>query len=279
MKVLYYDCFSGISGDMNIGAMIDLGLDRDILLANLSRLEIEEEYEIEVRKEGRNGITGTRFDVRLSDNPDHHRCLGDVEDLIRSAKYSDYVEATSLNIFRRIADAESKVHGVPLEEVHFHEVGATDSIIDIVGSAICLEMLDVHKIVSSPVELGGGFVDCQHGRLPVPAPATCEILRGLPVTRGAVEHEATTPTGAAILAETADEFTSSAGFTMDAVGYGVGRRDGRIPNLLRLVLGDVEPGEMDSALLLECNIDDMNPELYGNLMEELFEAGASDVFY
>jgi len=279
LKVLFYDCYSGISGDMNIGAMIDIGLDPNALLANLSCLDIGAEHEINIRKERRRGITGTRFEVRMKESDLPHRNLGDIEDMIRGAGLSDFIEAHSLNMFRRVAEAESKVHSLPLDEVHFHEVGATDAIIDIVGAAICMEMIGADMILSSTIELGGGFVDCAHGRLPVPAPATCEILKGMPVRRGTVEYEATTPTGAVVLAEFVDEFTDNISLQVEGIGYGVGKRDNKIPNLLRIITAEMDPRDMDTAILLECNIDDMNPELYDNVMEELYEHGASDVFF
>jgi uncharacterized protein (TIGR00299 family) protein len=190
----------------------------------------------------------------------------------------------SLKIFLKLAEAESRVHGHSLDEVHFHEVGAVDSIVDVVGAAICLDFLDVQNISSSPVELGGGFVKCRHGVFPVPAPATAEILRGIPVRTGAVPFETTTPTGAAILASIAQKFTDKIEIQPDKIGYGVGGRDTDIPNVLRVFLGksgdagfidDVERGE---SLVIECNIDDMVPEIYDSVMEELFEKGARDVY-
>lgn len=186
-----------------------------------------------------------------------------------------------MKIFMQVALAEAKVHGKPLEEVHFHEVGAVDSIVDIVGAAICLDYLKVDKILASPVQVGGGFVRCAHGLIPVPAPATVEILKGIPVKAGLVPFETTTPTGAAILAAVVDEFTDKTDFVMEAVGYGLGNRDLEIPNVLRVYLGRMEDKKESASpgpILLETNIDDMNPELYGYVEEQLFARGASDVF-
>ena len=194
------------------------------------------------------------------------------------------VKSISLNIFTRIAEAEGKIHGHKTDDVHFHEVGAVDSIVDIVGAAVCLDYLHPDRIISSPVEVGGGFVRCAHGILPVPAPATVEILQGIPVKSGAVPFETTTPTGAAILAATVDTFTEELYFTPQKIGYGIGHRDTDIPNVLRAYLGemptadDADDTEKQTAILVECNIDDMNPEMYEDVMEALLAKGAYDVF-
>jgi pyridinium-3,5-bisthiocarboxylic acid mononucleotide nickel chelatase len=190
-----------------------------------------------------------------------------------------------------VAEAEAKIHGKALMDVHFHEVGALDSIVDIIGSAICLDYLKVDKVMSASVELGGGFVKCAHGLFPVPAPATAEILKGMPVKLGAVQVETTTPTGAAILAATVDEFTDKKEFTINKVAYGIGHRDTTIPNVLRVYLGEIEEKSAfhqvaveandkayEEAYVIECNIDDMNPEAYDYVMEKLFSIGAMDVF-
>ncbi|MDR1864064.1 MAG: nickel pincer cofactor biosynthesis protein LarC, partial [Bacteroidales bacterium] len=180
-----------------------------------------------------------------------------------------------------VARAEAKIHGKSLGEVHFHEVGAVDSIIDIVGAAICIDFLKPDRIIASPVEMGGGFVQCAHGTFPVPAPATLEIMKGKPVKLGAVPFETATPTGVAILAALADEFTETPAFTVTKTGYGIGHRDGDIPNVLRVCMGetgDTAAGQTVEAAVVECNIDDMNPEYYGYVMEQLFAAGADDVF-
>lgn len=288
VRLLYYDCFSGISGDMNLGAMLDLGVDPQKLITELKKLDVGA-YEIKIRQEQRKGITGTRVEVivppqAMTGSQVEERHYGDIVSLIEQSALSDQVKGLSLKIFRKLAEAEAKVHGHSIKEVHFHEVGAVDSIVDVVGAAICLELLDVQDIVSSPIQLGGGFVKCRHGVFPVPAPATAEILTGIPVRTGAVPFETTTPTGAAILAATAQRFTDKMEFNPEKIGYGVGGRDTDIPNVLRVFLGeagavlgvdDVERGE---SLLIECNIDDMNPEMYDSVMDELFAKGARDVF-
>lgn len=290
MKILYYDCFAGISGDMNLGAMIDLGVDRDHLLTELKKLDIGP-CEIRIGPDRRGGISGTRIEVIAGQEtgprgrrPAGDRTFRDIEKLIGASGLSGKVKALSLKIFTKLAEAEAKVHGHALDDVHFHEVGAVDSIVDMVGAAICLDFLKVDRVLSSPVEVGSGFVHCAHGIFPVPAPATAEILKGIPIRTGGASHEATTPTGAAILAATVDQFTETTGFTVKEIGYGIGQRETERPNVLRLYLGEQADGssaedvETEDAFLIECNIDDMNPELYDDVMESLFGKGALDVF-
>jgi uncharacterized protein (TIGR00299 family) protein len=290
VKILYYDCFAGISGDMNLGAMIDLGVDPEYLKAELRKIEIGS-YEIQVKRDQRRGIFGTKVEVILPSGDGApaahghgHRSFKDIAGLIEKSNFSEGVKSASLNIFVKIARAEAKIHGHSINEVHFHEVGAIDSIVDVVGAAICFEVLNVDKIISSPVQVGGGFVKCAHGMLPVPAPATAEILTGIPIRSGLVPFETTTPTGAAILAATAGRFAERVDFTPLKIGYGVGQRDTDIPNILRVFLGEMddEKGDQDvevkEACLMECNIDDMNPELYEGIVERLFEKGALDVY-
>ena len=315
MKILYYDCFSGISGDMNLGALLDLGIDEKYLIEELSKLNLSG-YEIKVSNGSRKGIEGTKVDVMLqehchedehhhdhshdgnegkhihehkSNNHSHHdqRNLEDIQKIIEGSELSLKVKQLSMKIFMKVAQAEAKVHGKPLYEIHFHEVGAVDSIVDIVGAAICLIYLNVDKVMSSSIELGGGFVKCAHGLIPVPAPATVEILKGIPVKLGAVPFETTTPTGAAILAATVDEFKDNNKFIVNKVGYGIGNRDTEIPNVLRIMLVEednlsntskVEDKEEVFQEIVECNIDDMNPELYECIIDKLFTCGALDVY-
>lgn len=282
-KILYYDCFAGISGDMNLGALVDLGVDAGHLERELGKLNIEG-FHLEVVPDMRKGISGTRVTVVI-ENPENekHRHLRHIEELINNSTLSDNIKKKSLAIFMQVAEAEAKVHNITKEEVHFHEVGALDSIADIVGAAICQEYLEVDEIHASPVQLGGGFVKCAHGMMPVPAPATAEIVANIPVKTGLVEYEATTPTGAAILAATVDRFVSQMELVVLRTGYGIGQRDGEIPNVLRVYLAEdstvqTEDVEEVQAVMLECNMDDMNPEWYSHVTGLLFEAGASDVF-
>jgi uncharacterized protein (TIGR00299 family) protein len=291
MKILYYDCFAGISGDMNLGAMLDLGVDQKYLLKELGLLPIDS-YKIKIYKDKRGSIIGTKVDVIVSSqkktSPRHtlkERTFQDINLIIKQSNLSDNVKKISLDIFTRLARAEGKIHGHKIEDVHFHEVGAIDSIVDIVGAAICLDYLKIDEVISSPIQVGSGMINCSHGTLPVPAPATAEILLGIPIKAGLVPFEATTPTGAAIIASIASSFTDRIDFTPQKIGYGLGSKDLPIPNVLRLFLGEISANaekaddpETGEAVIIECNIDDMNPELYDALMERLFVAGAHDVF-
>ena len=305
MKVLYYDCFCGISGDMNLGALLDLGVDEAYLRQELSKLNLDAEYELQVEKANKKGISGTRVNVVLKsvmhdNNHNHHhhhhevqtgiesdnhhihhehRNLKDIESIIINSRLNERVKKLSLAIFMKVAEAEAKVHGKPLYEVHFHEVGAVDSIIDIVGAAVCLDYLQVDQIMASSVQLGGGFVKCAHGIIPIPAPATVEILKNFPVKSGIVPFETTTPTGAAILAANVSIFTDHMDFSIEKIGYGIGHRELEIPNVLRVYLGFMQRNDIkEEKYILETNIDDMNPELYGYIEEKLFAQGALDVF-
>lgn len=281
---------------MNLAAMIDLGVNLDHLKTELSKLNIDDEFSLTISAEARKGIHGTRVDVNVKEHRHHHghdhhqhthhhehRNLTAIETIINSSELTEKVKNTSIAIFRRVAEAEAKIHNKGIYEVHFHEVGATDSIIDIVGAAICFHALDVDAVWCSGIELGGGFVQCAHGMMPVPAPATLEILSGIPTTRGAVLKETTTPTGAAILAELVDRFEPAAKIAVDKTAYGIGHRDTDIPNVLRVSLATVEeqPNQLTtvSACLLQCNIDDMTGEMLGDAMERLMADGAMDVHF
>ncbi|MBE9517906.1 MAG: nickel pincer cofactor biosynthesis protein LarC [Bacteroidetes bacterium] len=282
-RILYYDCFAGISGDMNLGALVDLGVDAGHLEKELAKLNIEG-FRLEVKSDMRKGISGTKVTV-VVDHPENekHRHLSHIEALINNSSLSEGIKQKSLAIFDLVAEAEAKVHNISKEQVHFHEVGALDSIADIVGAAICQEYLEVDEIQASPVQLGGGMVKCAHGMMPVPAPATAEIVADIPVKTGLVDYEATTPTGAAILAATVDRFESHMELVVLKTGYGIGQRDGEIPNVLRVYLAEssarvTEDVEEEEGVMLECNLDDMNPERYTHVMDLLFGAGAADVF-
>jgi pyridinium-3,5-bisthiocarboxylic acid mononucleotide nickel chelatase len=280
MKILSYDCFSGISGDMNLGAMIDLGVKPDYLINELNKLKIDG-WKLDVQKDQRHGITGTRVTVIQTKQEHSHRHLTDIEKILDESDLDGNTIMLSKKIFLKIAVAESAVHGVPVESVHFHEVGAIDSIIDVVGAAVCYNSLNVDGVHVSTIELGSGFVLCDHGRLPVPAPATAEIIKDLPVKKGGVDFEATTPTGAAILSALVTNTEPGLRLKIDRTAYGVGQKENpEVPNLLRVFIGDTDP-DVDSghdALHLECNIDDMNPEFFEFISEKLYTAGASDVF-
>jgi len=265
---------------MNLGALIDLGVDPEYIAGELKKLKLEG-WKLDTGKAQRHGISGTKVSVKLTRKEHAHRHLSDINKIIDKSQLDDKTKNLSKRIFKRIAEAEGKVHGIPPEKVHFHEVGAIDSIIDITGAAICLNALNVDAVYASAIELGGGMVKCDHGLLPVPAPATSEILRDLPVKKDGVDFEATTPTGAAIIAETVDRYNVNEPLKIIKTGYGVGHKDHPlVPNLLRVFLCETaeDNNRGHEAVMLECNIDDMNPEFYEYINGKLFEAGASDVF-
>jgi len=286
-KILYFDCFAGISGDMTVAALIDLGVAPEELRVELDKLNLDG-WDIEVSQGYRNGLRGTRFDVRLRHEGSHahlhgagkghsHRNIYDIETIIDHSGLNEEIKNNSKKVFAELAAAEARVHGQPVEEVHFHEVGALDSIIDIVGTAICLDILGIRHICASPLNLGGGLVNCAHGTLPVPAPATAEILTGVPVFSSGVQVELVTPTGAAIIKTLALDFLPLPRMTIEKSGYGIGSREiPDMPNLLRIIQGTRMGGE--AHVLLETNIDDMNPEVYSYLFPLLFQKGALDVY-
>ncbi|MCM1991389.1 nickel pincer cofactor biosynthesis protein LarC [Oceanirhabdus seepicola] len=294
-RVLYVDCLSGISGDMTIGMLLDLGLDKDKFIEDLNKLNISE-YKINIEKGQKNGITGTNFNVILNEshtynnedeaeqiyehqhthNHEHCRGIKEIFKIIDESKLNKEVKTLSKKIFNEVAKAEATVHNEDIDKVHFHEVGAVDSIVDIVGTAILIDMLKVDKIISSPIHIGTGFVKCQHGKIPVPAPATLEILKGIPVYSKGIRSELVTPTGAAIVKVLVDEFKYVDNMIIDKIGYGLGDRDLEIANLLR---GVILKRKLDESLImLECNIDDMNPEIYSYLIPKALEKGAKDIF-
>jgi len=278
MKILYYDCFSGISGDMNLAAMIDLGVPAEYLRQELARLFLKD-YSILISEEIRNGIKGIQVHIKTEADSYEHRNLNNILQLIHKSGLNENVCSGAERMFRTLAEAEAKVHGTSPDTIHFHELGAVDSILDIVGAAICFDYLKPDRIISSAVELGSGFAVGEHGTLPVPAPATVEILKNIPVKKGAQPFEATTPTGAVILACNVNEFTDNLSFRIQKTAYGIGNRQSAIPNLLRVLLGEtLARPDQGHHSLIECNIDDMNPELIDYIMDKLFAEGADDVF-
>lgn len=350
MKTLYLDIFSGISGDMFIGAMLDLGVDAHELEHELEKLRLDG-YHLHIARKQKCGIEGVKFDVHLehehehthehvhadgtrhthahshshthehgghshshshshgsvfdlkfhSQEAHHHehehehdhghgRNFSEIKKLISQSGLSSWVREKSIAVFQRIAEAEGKIHGHPPEEVHFHEVGAVDSIVDIVGACICLEMLGKPRVLASTVMEGTGFIHCAHGRFPIPAPATLEIFkeRGIAITQCEEPTELVTPTGAALLAELAESFEPLQSFAAEKIGYGLGTRDNKTrPNVLRALLGELKANagqssndwEIDTITVLETNLDDINPEILGDLVERALAAGALDVFH
>ena len=268
---------------MHIGAMVDIGVPVDHLRGELAKLSLKSEFELEVESATKMGISGSKATVMLrGDGPKPHRRLAQIVEIIECAGYGRAVEARAVAMFQALGEAEADVHGIDVEDVHFHEVGATDAIVDIVSAALGLEYLDVDAVLSRPVEVGGGTTLCAHGRMPVPAPATALLLQGVPCRYGGVDGEATTPTGATILKCAVDAFGEPREFIAERTGYGIGHRDFDRPNVLRVALGttmgDGAPGyDVETNVEIECNIDDMRPEAFQPLMEDLFAAGARDV--
>jgi pyridinium-3,5-bisthiocarboxylic acid mononucleotide nickel chelatase len=280
MRVAYLDCFSGISGNMMLGALLDAGLELAKLEAELALLRVDG-FRLEVNRVQRNGLTGLHVEV-LTEERGVARHLHHIEEIIENSNLVPAVKAKSVAVFRRLAQAEASVHGEPVEHVHFHEVGALDAIVDIVGSVAGLWLLGVEQVYSSPVHIGRGTVECAHGVLPVPAPATAYLLQGVPVYGRDVDSELVTPTGAALLTTLASGYGAAPPMRVDHIGYGAGTRILPLPNLLRIsigeALGNADGYEHDSAIVVETNIDDMNPQLYEHVMNRLFAAGALDVY-
>lgn len=280
MNVGYFDCFSGISGNMVLGALVDAGVDLERLREELAQLPVCG-YTLNTERVLRGGLSGIHVEVDVEgEQPERH--LGEIEGIIANSGLPEEIKDQGLSIFRNLAKAEARVHGVPVDHIHFHEVGAVDAIIDVMGSVIGLSLLGVEQVYASPVRVGRGTVECAHGTLPVPAPATLELLRGIPIYGRDVDAELVTPTGAAILASVAQGYGSAPPMTINRVGYGAGSRDLPHPNLLRLSIGTVDRAstgyQEDDVAVIETNIDDMAPQWYERVMERLFHAGALDVF-
>ena len=280
MKLLYFDCFAGIAGDMTVAALIELGLPLKTLQRELSRLPLAG-YTLKSEKVERHGVAGTSFKVACNEKDQPHRHYQAIAAMIGEAPLKPRVKELAGRIFLKLAEAEAAVHGVPLERVHFHEVGAIDSIVDIVGTAIGIDHLGIDRVTASALPWGRGFVKTAHGLLPVPAPATARLMEGIPVGPDVGEGERVTPTGAAIVAALADSFGPPPAMTVSATGYGAGEKDfPELPNLLRLVVGEsAGPAAGEQVLVLETHIDDMPAEIFGFLMERLIEAGALDVAF
>jgi pyridinium-3,5-bisthiocarboxylic acid mononucleotide nickel chelatase len=309
-RVLYLDCFSGISGDMFLGLSVDLGVPLATLKRRLSRLRLKG-YSLASHRVQRSGLWGTQVEVRIprprgaagkghhhagfhahpgphaSHAHEHsghepHRGLREIRKIVLGAGLPEATTSRALRVFQTLVEAEARVHRVPLQQVHLHEVGALDAIVDIVGACICLEELGVDRVIASPLPTGSGIIHCEHGIFPVPAPATVEILKGKPLYGGSFEGELVTPTGAALVATFADEFGPVPPLRVDQVGYGAGRRDpADHPNLLRGLLGSLdEPAALlERVTVIQTTIDDLNPQVYGYLMERLFATGALEVFF
>lgn len=299
MKLLYLDIFSGISGDMFLGALLDLGVSEKVLRRELKKIHLHN-YVLSVERGMAKGIQGIEFRVLVRDDlklshshgplgrhhhhPHEQRSFADIKKLINDSDLDGSIKHTSLSIFHRIAVAEGKIHGVPPAKVHFHEIGAVDSIVDIVGGTIALRELGVDRVFAREVEEGTGFIEIAHGRFPVPAPATLEILRGVKVRQCDEPNEMVTPTGAAILAEFVESYGPMPAMEIKRLGYGIGTRQLKTrPNALRAVLGHSSTQALKHSgtviSVIETNIDDMNPQFFGEVMGKLLAAGALDVFH
>jgi uncharacterized protein (TIGR00299 family) protein len=286
MNILYFDCFAGISGDMTLSALIDLGVDVEKLVGELKKLHLDG-WELRLSKTSKHGIGAKYMEVITEEHVLHvHRTMADIARIIDDSEITDGAKALAKRIFMRLAVAEAKIHGATPDKVHFHEVGAVDSIIDITGTAICIDLLAPDKICASVLHDGHGFAECRHGMIPVPVPAVTEVLaaEGIRFKQLDVEGELMTPTGAAIIAELAESFGPMPEMKIIHTGYGAGTKDFPIPNLLRIVYGEMTAAktpEQDAATVtvIETNIDDSTPEILGYVMERLLEAGARDVFF
>jgi uncharacterized protein (TIGR00299 family) protein len=297
MRTLYFDCFAGISGDMTLGALVAAGADARELKERVALLDLPG-YEIDFEKVDRSGITATRAVVRLTREEHHHRHLSDIRKIIEGSRLGDSVKDRALKIFGRLAEAEARVHDVPVEKIHFHEVGAVDAIVDVVGACVGFELLGVERFAASALHVGSGTVEMAHGRFPVPPPAVAELLKGAPVYSTDIKGELVTPTGAAIVATVCESFGQLPRMRVEATGYGAGTREYKdFPNVLRVIVGEAveEGGESKAAavvpqveagsgadeelLMLETNVDDVSPQVLGHLLERAFELGALDCFH
>jgi uncharacterized protein (TIGR00299 family) protein len=280
MKTLYFDCFAGASGDMILGAMVAAGVDPQALTDQLGLLNVQG-FRIEFARVDRSGISATHARVHTA-HEHAHRHLKDILEIIDASRLSDGVKARSGAIFKKLAEAEALVHNEPVDHVHFHEVGALDAIVDVVGAAICFELLGIERFVSSPLHVGSGTVTMAHGRFPVPPPAVVELLKGASVYSTDIKGELVTPTGAAIIATVCSEFGPLPKMKVMQSGYGAGTREyEKFPNALRVLIGEVEsqPAASEPLLMLETNIDDLSPQIFGHVMDRALELGALDCYF
>lgn len=277
-KTIYFDCFAGISGDMTVAALLDCGVPVEVLQDGLAALDLDG-YKIDLTRTVSGSIDANSFRVEVGEKPSHRHWV-EIREMLTASRLNESVRKMSLAIFTTLAEAEAKIHNMEVEQVHFHEVGAVDSIIDIVGCAICLDYLNVKQVVCSPLPMGSGMVSCEHGLLPLPAPAVCEILKDVPVYGVDLKQELVTPTGAAIVKTLSRSFGAFPSMTIDQVGYGQGSHvlDDQRPNLLRAILGtNNEVSEVREVEVIECNLDDWSPEGFPMLTEKLFAKGVLDV--
>ena len=279
MKTLYFDCFAGASGDMILGAMVAAGVNQKDLLHHLSLLNVQG-YEITFEQVDRSGINATY--ARVVTQPEHvHRHLRDIVRIIQESKLSEPIKSRAQQIFERLAQAEARVHNVAVEKVHFHEVGALDAIIDVVGAVICFELLGIERFVCSSLHVGSGMVEMDHGRFPIPPPAVAELLKEAPVYSTDIKGELVTPTGAAIITTVCNQFGPLPQLRLETSGYGAGTRTyEKFPNVLRVLIGESVEGSLDERLcMIETNVDDMQGQYFGHVMDRAFELGALDCYF
>jgi uncharacterized protein (TIGR00299 family) protein len=279
MRLLYFDCFAGASGDMILGALVGAGADAEALREQLQLLDVSN-FDVSFSKADRSGISATRAIVR-TDDEQKHRHLSTILKIIDRSRLPTSVKSRAARIFTRLAEAEARVHNVSVESIHFHEVGAMDAIIDVVGACVCFDLLKIERFASSPLHVGSGTVEMAHGRFPVPAPAVVELLRDAPTYATDIAGELVTPTGAAIISTVCDAFGAMPAMRVGGVGYGAGGREyERFPNALRVMVGEAEGDAADERLcMVETNLDDVSPQVLGHLMERAFERGALDCYF
>jgi uncharacterized protein (TIGR00299 family) protein len=283
MKIAFFDCFAGASGDMILGALMDAGLGLKQLKGQLAKLHLTH-YDVQLKKVLKKGLGGSQAVVTI--DKDHHlqprRHLSHIREIIENSEVSESAKHKSIKIFTRLAEAEAKVHRTRIENIHFHEIGAMDAVIDVVGAVAGLELLNIEAVFCSPLHVGTGTVECAHGTLPVPAPATIELIKGIPVYSTGVEGELLTPTGAAILTTLSSGFGPMPAMTAEKVGYGAGTSEPAIPNLLRVIIGEIRDEaknyDVEQVAVVETSIDDMNPQIYEYLIQKMLKMGVMDVF-
>jgi len=298
MRVAYFDCFAGISGDMALGALVDAGADFDALGCELGKLGLSDEFEITLERATKRGISAANVTVHVRHHHGHShgRGFAEIRQIIEESRLSDRVRRDSVAIFAKLGEAEAKIHGKSIDEIRFHEIGAVDAIVDIVGACVCLELLAIERVYCSPMPTFTGMVEIAHGKFALPAPATVEILKGVPWRELGIEGEIVTPTGAAIVAALAESFGPMPPMSVQSIGYGAGKKDFGIPNVLRVIVGEAAApfdtpaaqatqglrtagaGEALEVAVIETNIDDASPQVYEVVMERLFDAGALDVY-
>lgn len=279
MRTLYFDCFAGASGDMILGAMIAAGVEPDALTGQLALLGVKG-YSIEFETVDRSGISCSFARVRT--DPEHvHRHLSDILKIIYDTGLNDQIKDRAAKIFSRLAEVEARVHNLPVEQIHFHEVGALDAIIDVVGAAICFDLLGIDHFACSPLHVGSGMVEMAHGRFPVPPPAVAELLQDKPVYASDIKGELVTPTGAAVITTVCSEYGPLPAMRLERTGYGAGSRSyEKFPNALRVLIGELETQASEQRLwMMETNVDDMSPQIFGHVMERAFELGALDCYF